>query len=128
MPTLLALIPYVLAVFPSTWLIEALLKLTPLTPNQRELIRHHLPLSRWIGVFERWLVIFFLWQGEWSAVGFIVAAKGLLRLPDIRQDDNPSDMSYVFSSYILLGTLMSFSLAILLGIGFHYLYLRSTLP
>jgi hypothetical protein len=108
----LSIAPYILAIFPGSWLIRRVLRFTPLSPEHWKAIDEHLILGEWIGVFERWIVIFLAGIGEWSALGFVIAAKGLLRLPQLRARENEHDSSYVFSSYTLLGTLISLSLAV----------------
>jgi len=119
---LITLSPYILAIVPGIWIVAGILRLTPLSRELRRRIESHLPLSGWIGVLERLLVIYLVGCGEWSALGFIVAAKGLLRLPDIRRDaQSESDSVYVLSSYVLLGTLISLALAIVLAELSQYL-------
>jgi len=119
---LITFAPYLLAVIPGIWVVNGILRLTPLKKEVRQQIEVHLPLSAWIGVFERWLLIFLIGQGEWSALGFIIAAKGLLRLPEFRSGTSSnSDMVHVLSSYVLLGTLLSLTLAITLAEVFAWL-------
>ncbi|MCX6600797.1 MAG: hypothetical protein NT025_04460 [bacterium] len=113
---LLIISPYVFAAVPGIWLVAAILRWAPVPKNLRSQIDKHLPLSGWIGLFERWLVIFLIGQGEWSALGFIIAAKGLLRMPEIRREAaGDSDVVHILSSYVLLGTLISLTLAIVLA-------------
>jgi hypothetical protein len=111
----LFLLPYILAVFPGTWIVRWILKVVPMEKNQRERVKDHLPLSEWIGVFERWIAINFIMFGHIESVAFIVAAKGLLRMPELRKSASDQDSGYVFSSYILLGTLVSVMLAMALA-------------
>lgn len=118
---ILSFVPYVLALFPGKWLVAWLLKRAPLPKNQRKLVENHLLLSDWIGVFERWIAIYLIMHDHLAGVAFIIAAKGLLRLPQIRKDTDSEDASYVFSSYILLGTLASIMLAIALAHGWSYI-------
>lgn len=59
-----------------------------------------------IGVVERLLVFSLILVGQFSAVGFILAAKSILRFKDNQKNE-----------YILVGTLLSFGIAILLGIA-----------
>jgi hypothetical protein len=116
---LFVIAPYVLAVMPGMWLVAAVLKIAPLTKEQREQMELHTPLAGWIGVLERWLVIYLIGRGEWSALGFVVAAKGLLRIPELRSPfsggEGDPGLSHILSSYILLGTLLSLALAALLA-------------
>ncbi|AGA79332.1 DUF3307 domain-containing protein [Echinicola vietnamensis] len=59
-----------------------------------------------IGVLERILVLTFILLGEFQAVGFLIAAKSILRF---KNDD------ILKAEYVLIGTLISFGIAILLG-------------
>ncbi|GAA0872368.1 DUF3307 domain-containing protein [Gangjinia marincola] len=64
--------------------------------------------GRYIGIFERILVLTFILIGEFSAIGFLIGAKSILRFGDSRNTRKQTE-------YILIGTLMSF--AICIGIG-----------
>jgi hypothetical protein len=61
-----------------------------------------------IGICERILVLTLILSGQFEAVGFIIAAKSILRFKD-------TDTSK--TEYVLIGTLLSFGIAILTGIG-----------
>ncbi len=58
-----------------------------------------------IGVVERILVLTLILVGQFSAVGFLIAAKSILRFNEYRKNE-----------YILVGTLLSFGIAIVLGV------------
>jgi hypothetical protein len=62
----------------------------------------------WIGVLERWLIVTFVLIGETGAIGFLIAAKSILRFSD-KDAHQPRKQS----EYILIGTLLSFSLALM---------------
>lgn len=64
-----------------------------------------------IGVLERVLVLTFILMAEFQAVGFLIAAKSILRY---KNDDT------IKTEYVLIGTMLSFGIAVLLGllIGF----------
>lgn len=113
----LTVLPYILAVWPGKWLIRKILVWSPLTQDDVTEIGRHLVLTEWIGIFERWLVIFLATRGEWTGLGLIVAAKGLLRMPELSKPHtaNGKDLSHLISSYILLGTLISITFAIFLS-------------
>lgn len=70
----------------------------------------------WIGVLERLLVLTFVITQHWEAVGFLLAAKSVFRFGDLR---NSKEVH--MTEYILIGTLLSFGLAILTGILANYL-------
>jgi hypothetical protein len=59
--------------------------------------------GRIIGILERLLVFFLVAQGEWGAVGLVVAAKSIIRFKDLEQRN--------FAEYYLIGTLTSLLLA-----------------
>ncbi len=64
--------------------------------------------GRIIGNVERMLTLVFVLLGQYEAIGFLLAAKSLLRF---RETD------LVKSEYVLVGTLLSFGMAILVGVG-----------
>ena len=61
-----------------------------------------------IGNVERMLTLVFVMLGQYEAIGFLLAAKSLLRF---RETDT------VKSEYVLVGTLLSFGMAILIGVA-----------
>lgn len=63
--------------------------------------------GRVIGNVERLLTLVFVMLGQYEALGFLLAAKSLLRF---RETDT------VKSEYVLVGTLLSFGIAILVGV------------
>lgn len=60
-----------------------------------------------IGNLERWLILIFIISHHFEAVGFLIAAKSILRF---KNDDT------LRSEYVLIGTMLSFGIAILFGI------------
>lgn len=66
----------------------------------------------WIGYIERIIILTFILIGEYSAIGFLIAAKSIFRFSGGVKDQKERK----HAEYILIGTLISFSLAILLGI------------
>lgn len=67
-------------------------------------------VSGWIGILERILILIFITTGQFSAIGFLIAAKSVFRFNDTREDGNKK------AEYFLLGTLISFTLAIVVGL------------
>ena len=67
--------------------------------------------SAWIGIFERILILIFVSTGQIQAIGFLVAAKSVFRFSEIQHEGNPK------AEYFLLGTLVSFTFAIVIGFG-----------
>lgn len=64
-----------------------------------------------IGWVERILILTFIVGGYEAAVGFLLAAKALVRYPEIREDTKGH-----FAEYFLVGTLTSVGLALIVGI------------
>ncbi len=65
----------------------------------------------WIGIFERTIVLTLVLIAQYEAIGFLIAAKSILRFGD-RNEDKPRKKT----EYVLIGTLISFSLTILIGL------------
>jgi hypothetical protein len=66
----------------------------------------------WIGIIERVLTLSFILAGSFEAIGFLLAAKSILRIGDLKEDHEHKK-----TEYILIGTLLSFGITILLGLG-----------
>ncbi|NEN24460.1 DUF3307 domain-containing protein [Cryomorpha ignava] len=71
----------------------------------------------YIGMLERALVFGFILIGQWGAIGFLMAAKSIFRFGDLTRAKDRK-----LTEYILIGTLMSFGLAILAGMIFTYYF------
>ena len=67
--------------------------------------------GRWIGIIERALVLTFVLTNNFGAVGFLLAAKSVLRFGDLRDARDKGQ-----TEYVLIGTLLSFGLTILTGL------------
>lgn len=74
--------------------------------------------GRYIGMLERLFIFVFILSGELSAIGFLLAAKSVFRFGDLSKAKDRK-----LTEYILIGTFLSFGLAILIANG--YLYVRS---
>ncbi len=67
--------------------------------------------GRWIGAFERTLILTFVLINQFSGIGFLIAAKSILRFGEIKNKAQRKD-----AEYILLGTMISFIIAIITGL------------
>jgi hypothetical protein len=67
--------------------------------------------GKYIGMLERLLILTFVFLNQFSAIGFLVAAKSILRFGDIKEGSNRKG-----AEYILIGTMISFAAAIFTGI------------
>lgn len=70
----------------------------------------------YIGILERILVFVFIVLGQWSAIGFLITAKSVFRFGDIAKAKERK-----LTEYMLIGTLLSFGMAIFVGIIFSKL-------
>ena len=66
----------------------------------------------YIGILERLLVFLFILLDRWEAIGLLIAAKSVFRFNDLKESNNRK-----WTEYILIGTLLSFGLAILAGLA-----------
>jgi len=70
----------------------------------------------YIGMLERLFVFGFILMQQWAAIGLLIAAKSVFRFGDLNKGKNRK-----LTEYVLIGTLLSFGLAILSGLGYLYL-------
>ncbi|HPR33578.1 MAG TPA: DUF3307 domain-containing protein [Prolixibacteraceae bacterium] len=98
---------FVLATSPSGIMIDKFLN--PITCKESRPLRAD--ASAWIGIMERILILIFLLTGQVQGIGFLVAAKSVFRFSEIQKEGNPK------AEYFLLGTLVSFLVAIVIGMG-----------
>lgn len=105
--TLLIIAAYILCLKPSNIIIQLVLKSYSLFPKNTDEQQDLEKAGRLIGNLERILAFTLALFGQYEAVGFIIAAKTILRYRD-------GDVKK--TEYVLIGTLMSFGIAILLGI------------
>jgi hypothetical protein len=65
--------------------------------------------GKWIGIVERIIILIFVLNSQFSAIGLLIAAKGIIRF-------NEKDRQEVKTEYLVIGTLMSIGLAIITGL------------
>lgn len=65
----------------------------------------------YIGIIERLLTFLFILSNHWEAVGFLIAAKSILRFGDLKEAKDRQ-----LTEYVLIGTLLSFGIAIAAGV------------
>lgn len=67
--------------------------------------------GKYIGMLERLFVFIFVVSGNWEGIGFLLAAKSVFRFGDLKESKDRK-----LTEYILIGTLLSFGIAIVTGI------------
>ncbi len=78
------------------------------TPQSQELEK----AGRLIGILERILVVIFVLIGQFGAIGFLIAAKSILRY---------KDTDLLKTEYVLIGTMLSFGIAVLVGLLIQFI-------
>ena len=108
------LIGYMLVLKPSSLLIGMFIK--GWTPSNSMQLQGMPNAGKWIGYIERVLVLTFVITGSIEAVGFLLAAKSIFRFGDLNKAKEIK-----ITEYVLLGTLASFSIALLIGFAINML-------
>ncbi len=101
------IIAYLLCLGPANVLIKLLLKTQDLIPTKSENEDSLLRAGRFIGNIERLITITLVFNNQYEAIGLFIAAKSLIRIKD---GDKAT------SEYVLVGTLLSFGIAIVIGL------------
>lgn len=101
-----AIIVYALMLKPSSVFLNLLLKRWEVDIKDKSLPN----AGKWIGYLERMLILTFILTGNIEGVGFLLAAKSIFRFGDLT---NAKDIKV--TEYVMIGTLASFTIAILSG-------------
>jgi len=68
--------------------------------------------GKYIGILERLLIFVFILTNHFEAVGFLLAAKSIFRFGDLKE---AHDLK--LTEYVLIGTLLSFGIAIIVSLA-----------
>ena len=74
--------------------------------------------GKYIGVLERLLIFIFIISNHFEAVGFLIAAKSIFRFGDLTKEHDLK-----LTEYVLIGTLLSFGIAIVVAMTVNQLIL-----
>jgi len=66
--------------------------------------------GKWIGICERVLILTFLLMSQYTAIGFLMTAKSILRFSE---KENNTQLK---TEYVLVGTLVSFASSAMIGV------------
>ncbi|WP_281635305.1 DUF3307 domain-containing protein [Flavobacterium marginilacus] len=83
-------------------------------PNEKEQSLKN--AGKYIGILERLLVFLFICTNHFEAVGFLLATKSVFRFGDLKESKERK-----LTEYILIGTLLSFGIALCVGLLTQYL-------
>ncbi len=67
--------------------------------------------GKYIGILERLFVLCFVILNQWGAIGFLLTAKSVFRFGDLSKSKDRK-----LTEYVLIGTLLSFAIAISTGL------------
>ncbi len=102
--TLFLIIGYLICLKPANFFIREVFSATEIEVTSD----NELPnAGKVIGILERLLTLTFIVIDQYEAVGFLIAAKSILRY---RNDET------LKTEYVLIGTMLSFGIAVILGI------------
>ena len=76
--------------------------------------------GNYIGIFERLFIFCFILTGHFEAIGFLLAAKSIFRFGDLKEAKDRK-----LTEYVLIGTLLSFGIALLTGLLVQFGLLHS---
>lgn len=68
--------------------------------------------GKWIGICERILILTFVIMGQYTAIGFLMTAKSILRFSE-------KENTQLKTEYVLVGTLVSFASSAMVGVLIH---------
>ncbi|MDE5791800.1 MAG: DUF3307 domain-containing protein [Muribaculaceae bacterium] len=106
---------YIAVLSPTSILIKLFIEHEGWIPNEATL--QGLPnAGKWIGFLERILIITFILTNNVGGIGFLLAAKSIFRFGEL---NHARDLK--LTEYVLIGTLVSFTIAIVIGFGAQWL-------
>lgn len=82
---------------------------TPESKNKRDNSLSN--AGNYIGILERLFVFSFIITGHFEAIGFLLAAKSIFRFGDLKEAKDRK-----LTEYVLIGTLLSFGIALITGL------------
>src|SRR5690606_28745038 len=115
---LILLTAVVIVTVPSSVVIKMLIsQWAPHTgQNEDDSLQH---AGQYIGILERLFALTFALTGHWEAVGFLITAKSVFRFGDLRKAKDRK-----MTEYVLIGTLLSFGIALFTGmVASYFIYM-----
>ena len=100
---------YLIVIWPSSVLINRITDKWRKDISEKEGAEKDKSLEKagtWIGWLERFLILTFILLQQYAAIGFLVAAKSIFRFSESRK----------VGEYVLIGTLLSFVIAVIVGL------------
>lgn len=109
----------ILVTKPASIFIKTIISIwSPESPNshQENSLSH---AGNYIGILERLLTVCFILTGHFEAIGLLLAAKSIFRFGDLKEAKDRK-----LTEYVMIGTLISFGIAIITGLIMQALLLQ----
>jgi hypothetical protein len=122
---LLRFLAYVLAIGPVSYLIRFLTDKWATDLEKSEVGLKD--AGMWIGYLERIIIVTLVFIGQFTAIGFLVAAKSILRLidkpeaPKVNTGASVPFHSRNHTEYVLIGTFLSFTFALFIALATEWI-------
>ena len=111
---------YIAILAPTSILIKSFIEYEKWIPSQslpsEESLQGLPNAGKWIGYLERILILTFIYTGNIEGIGFLLAAKSVFRFGELNRTRDIK-----VTEYVLIGTLVSFTIAIVIGFGVKWL-------
>lgn len=96
---------YIFCIWPSAFIVRFVIQ--KILPSDERVKNERIENGgRWIGQFERVIILTFVLLSEYEAIGFLITGKSIIRF---------ADREHIKSEYVLAGTMLSYALAIIAG-------------
>lgn len=111
---LVLMLAYLWVILPASYIIKLAVsglisnkKIEPKGNDEENGIEH---AGKYIGVFERIIILTLVLLGQYEAIGFLITGKSIIRMVSTEKTE-----------YVLAGTLMSYAIAITIGVLANFL-------
>jgi len=107
---LLIIFGFLILIWPSGYLIGLLTEPFRMQLEDKEVSKGLEKAGLWIGIIERTIIYIFILTNSLTAIAFLITAKSIFRFGELRKPGNRKE-----AEYILIGTLISYSNAMIIG-------------
>jgi hypothetical protein len=108
------LLGYIWLIYPTGYLIKFITQSIAHTNSQNTTTQANVEHGgKLIGQFERIIILTLVLFNQYEAIGFLITGKSIIRFADHNSD--------LRSEYVLVGTMMSYAIAILTGVIINFL-------
>ena len=113
---LLIILGFVILIWPVGYIIGQITEPFRKQLEDEEVVKSLEKAGMWIGCIERTIIYIFVLSNFITAIAFLVTAKSIFRFGEINKPSNRKE-----AEYILIGTLISYSIAMIIGFLIKYI-------